>query len=543
VSEPDDLDRGRAAFDERAWETAYQCLSAADGRCALDPGDLDTLAMAAYLSGHTDDCLDVLLRAYSAYIEADDIPRAASCAYWRSFALINRGEHAQIRGWLSRTLKLLDDSGIDCVERGYLVMLRSIQMLMHGEAEAALAGMDEVVPVAHRYGDRNLLAMSSLGRGQAMVVLGRPDEGMALLDEVMAAATANELNAVMTGLAYCAAIEVSQNLFDVQRAHEWTKALSTWCDGQPELVPYSGHCLVHRAEVYQLRGDWTDAALAVEVAHERYEKADDWASNGFAFYQEGELLRHRGRLDAAEAAYQEANRRGHDPQPGWALLRLAQGHPSSAASTSRRLVNESGERFHRARMLRAHVEIMLAVEDLAEARRAADELKSICADVAAPMLHAVAARSDGAVLLADGEAAGALRQLRAAAALWRDLSAPYELARTRELIGVALRSLGDIEGATLEFQAAAQAYEHVGAEPDLARVSARLGRPVTESVLTAREVEVLRLVASGKTNRAIAGELVLSEKTVARHISNIFVKLGLSSRAAATAYAYEHDLV
>jgi ATP/maltotriose-dependent transcriptional regulator MalT len=515
----------------------------ADELAGLEPADLESLAMAAYLSGHTDDCIDVLARAYSAYVDAGDIPHAAACAYWRSFALVNRGDHAQIRGWLARTLKLLDDTATDCVERGYLMMLQSIQLLMSGDLEAAMAGMDEVVPVAKRYRDPDLLAMSSLGRGQALVYVGRADEGMALLDEVMVAATAGELNPVFTGLAYCAVIEVCQNMFDVMRAQEWTRALSAWCDSQPELVPFSGHCLVHRAEVYQLHGDWTGAAYALESAHVRYEKADDWASNGFAFYQEGELLRHRGELDAAEQAYQEANRRGHDPQPGWALLRLAQGQADSAASTSRRLVGESGEPFHRARMLRAHVDIMLAVGDMASARQAADELAEICSGVSAPMLHAVAARADGTVLLAEGDNSAALERLRRSASLWREIDAPYDLARTRELTGLALRGLGDPEGAALEFEAAAQAYERLGAVPDLARL-----RPVDQPSsagggLTDRELEVLRLVASGRTNRAIAGELVLSEKTVARHISNIFVKLGLSSRAAATAYAYEHDLV
>jgi DNA-binding CsgD family transcriptional regulator len=300
---------------------------------------------------------------------------------------------------------------------------------------------------------------------------------------------------------------------------------------------------VHRAEIYQLHGEWQDAALAVETAHHRYELADDWFSNGMAYYQEGELLRHRGRLEAAEQAYQEANRRGHDPQPGWTLLRLAQGQADTAARTSRRLVAEAGEPFRRARMLRAHVDIMLAVGELAEARQASEELSAICSTAAVPMLDAIAERSAGAVCLAENDASTALAPLRRAATIWREIDAPYELARTRELIGLSLRALDDNEGAQLEFEAAATAYEQLGAVPDLQRVRPSVTGADRTSVLTAREVEVLRLVASGRTNRAIAGELVLSEKTVARHISNIFVKLGLSSRAAATAYAYEHDLV
>jgi DNA-binding CsgD family transcriptional regulator len=501
------------------------------------------LATAAYLSGHSDECVDALSRAHHAYLDAGDIPRAAECAYWLAFSLINRGEHAQVRGWVSGALKLLDDGGTDCVQRGYLMTISSVETLMHGDVDGAMTALEDIVPIARRFQDANLLALLSLVRGQGMIGLGRTAEGMALLDEVMVAATANQLSEAITGLAYCATIEACQNAFDVRRAREWTRALSRWCADQPELVPYSGHCLVHRAEIYQLHGDWPQAALAVETAHERYELADDWFANGFAYYQEGELMRHRGRLDLAEQAYQEANRRGHDPQPGWTLLRLAQGQAETAASTSRRLVAEAGERFHRARRLRAHIEIMLAVDDVAEARRAADELTAICADGVTPMLEAIASRAHGAVCLAEGDSAAALAPLRRSAATWREVDAPYELARTRELVGVTLRDLDDSEGAALEFEAAARAYEKLGAEPDLARVSGRTESGGQSTVLTAREVEVLRLVASGRTNRAIANELVLSEKTVARHISNIFVKLGLSSRAAATAYAYQHNFV
>jgi DNA-binding NarL/FixJ family response regulator len=544
VSEPDDLERGRAAFADRAWATAFDHLWTADQRAGgLTPGDLETLATAAYLSGHADECVEVLSRAHQAYVQAGDIPRAAECAYWLAFSLINRGDHAQVSGWLSRALKLLDDDGTDCVQRGYLNMLAAVQTMMQGDVGSALAAMEDVVPIARRFQDRNLLAMTSLARGQGLVLLGDTDHGMALLDEVMVAATSNELSETITGLAYCAVIGVCQDVFDVRRAHEWTRALSRWCGDQPELVPYTGHCLVHRAEIHQLHGDWPEAALAIETAHERYERAEDWFSNGFAYYQEGELLRHRGRLDAAEQAYQEANRRGHDPQPGWTLLRLAQGQAETAARTSRRLVAESGDKFQRARMLRAHIEIMLAVDDVAEARRGADDLTAIWADFPAPMLRAIADRADGAVRLAEGDAAGALGPLRRSVATWREIDAPYELARTRELVGRVLRDLDDNEGAELEFQAAARAYESLGAEPDLRRVGAQDQAPQGESGLTPREVEVLRLVASGRTNRAIATELVLSEKTVARHISNIFVKLGLSSRAAATAYAYENKLV
>ena len=504
------------------------------------------LATAAYLSGHTDECVEALSRAYHLHVEADDIPRAAACAYWLAFSLINRGDHAQVRGWVSRALRLLDDGDTDCVERGYLMTIASVETLMHGDVDGAMSALEDIVPIARRFQDANLLALLSLVRGQAMIVLGRTSEAIALLDEVMVAAMANQLSEAITGLAYCATIEACQNVFDVRRAREWTWALSRWCAEQPELVPYSGHCLVHRAEIYQLHGDWPQAALAVRDGPRTVRARR-------RLVLERLRLLPGGRADAAP----RPPRLGRAGVPGGEPARPrppARMDPAAtragpvratAASTSRRLVAEAGERFHRARMLRAHIDIMLAVDDVAEARRAADELTEICADGVAPMLEAIALRAHGGVCLAEGESAAALAPLRQAAAIWREIDAPYELARTRELVGVTLRDLDDNEGAALEFEASARAYEKLGAEPDLARVGARTGSGGGQrTVLTVRESSRCCdwSPRDARTARSPV-ELVLSEKTVARHISNIFVKLGLSSRAAATAYAYEHDLV
>jgi ATP/maltotriose-dependent transcriptional regulator MalT len=311
------------------------------------------------------------------------------------------------------------------------------------------------------------------------------------------------------------------------------------------LVAFTGQCLIHRSEIMQLRGDWQEAADEAERASKRLLEGSDKKASGAAFYQLAEVRRLRGEFSEAEEAYKNASQFDREPQPGMALLRLMQGRIEPAAAAIRRVLSATKGPLLRARLLPAFVEIMLAATELDEARAASRELEEIAGRFDTEVLSATAAHARGAVELAGGDARSAARSLQQARLTWQALEAPYPVACVRVLTGLACRALGDNEGAVLELEAARSAFAQLGAAPDSARVAALLKRepPNHAGGLTPREMQVLRLVASGKTNKSIAADLSLSEKTVDRHVSNIFNKLAVPSRAAATAYAYEHKLI
>ena len=507
--------------------------------------DLEQIATAEHVAGNRAESEAAWARAHEQYLAEGNAPRAARCAFWLGIQAIESGEHARAQGWFARAQRVLDEGEHDCVERGLLLLPLAIRMAMGGDAANAFATFSRAAEIGKRFGSRDLITFARHGQGRALIHLGRIEEGLALLDEAMVAVTAGEVTPLIIGDVYCSVIEACHEIFDLRRAHEWTEALARWCASQPGMVTYRGLCLVRRAEVMQLHGAWPSAIDETERACECLLQPPPKRAVGTAYYQRGELHRLRGEWALAEDAYRRASEWGRTPQPGLSRLRLAQERIDAAATMIRSALDESKDRFWRARVLPAYVEIMLAAKDVAAAQAGVEELSAMATDVGAPFVRAMAGQAAAAVMLAKGQNETALRTAREAWMLWQDLEAPYEGARVRVLMAQAMRSLGDSDSAGFELSAAQKAFESLGAAHDLALIKGDRDQapPGTASTLSAREVEVLRLVATGKTNRAIADALRISEKTVARHIANIFTKLGLSSRAAATAYAYEHRLV
>jgi len=540
-----ELERGRESCGQRAWADAHHSLLLADRTAPLGVEDLELLATSAYLIGRDDDYLSALDRAHHAYLDAGECVHAARCAFWLGLRLMFKGETGRATGWLARAERLLERAERDCVEQGYLLLPVVEQQLDAADWETAYTTAARAAKFGERYGEADLVSCARHQQGRVLIGQGRVEDGLALLDEAMIAVTADELSPLMTGLIYCSVIDACQQVYALARAQEWTSALAHWCEAQPQMVAFTGTCLVHRAEIMQLHGAWQDAIEEARRACERHSRGIEQQPPAAAFYQQAEVHRLRGEFRAAEKAYRSASRWGCEPQPGLALLRMAQGRTGAAAAAIRRAVSVTTDQLQRTRLLPAYVEIMLTVGDIDAARGACCELENITESFSTGVLGAMAAHARGAVELAEGDARAALGSLRRAVEAWRQVEAPYEAARVRVLAGLACRAVGDDDGAGLELDAARAIFEQLGAAPDLARVDAiTKGAPSGHPHgLTPRELQVLRVVAAGKTNKAIAAELFVSEKTIDRHVSNIFNKLDVPSRAAATAYAYEHKLI
>jgi DNA-binding CsgD family transcriptional regulator len=540
-------DRAPESRPRRDWRAEYAELSARDRHTPLEPADLERLGMAAYLAGDESGNIDILTRAHTLALERGDTRRAARAAFWIAFALIGARELARAAGWAARARRLLEQDRHDCVECGFVLLPQALEHAAGGDLTAAEAAFAAAERLGERFADADLTSLARQGRGRVLVALGHVAAGVSLFDEVMVAVTAGEVSPIVAGVVYCSVISACFEILDIRRAQEWTEALNDWCEAQSGLVPYRGDCLVHRAEISRLRGRWPAARDEATRAYEAL-AGTRGSGEGAAAYALAELHRLRGEVVAAEDAYRLASARGRASYPGLALLRLAHGQAEAARAAIERVMAEPARGRVRAEVLAAAAEIFLAFHDIPAARRAADELKVLAESLNTEGLRAMAASADGAVHLADGQPHQALAPLRDALTIWRDLNVPYEAARVEVLVGRACRALGDADAARLEWQAAAHSFRQFGAAPGLAEVESLMQEPPAARQagaggLTARELDVLRLVARGKTNRAIARELDISDKTVARHMSNIFTKLNLSTRAAATAYAFTHRLV
>ncbi len=530
-----------------AWADTYRSLVGLALE-ELTTADLEDLAVAAYLRGDDDVSARAWEAAYGRHLEAGDSPEAARCAFWLALTLMLSGRMAHASGWLGRAEGAIGDDH-ECAASGYLLIPAMLGALDSGEPDAAADLAMQARQVGASLDDPDLVALAMVGHGQALIARGDTADGLATLDEVMLSVEAGRVGPIASGIVYCAVILECMQVFDLARASEWTDALDAWCQAQPELVPYRGQCLVHQSQLRQAAGEWEEAMAAVALACDRLSDPPHPAL-GLAYYQEGELLRVRGAVDAAADAYARASRAGHEPLPGLALLSLDRGDVHAAAGSIGRGLQEARQPTRRAALLSAAVEIHRVGGDRDAATDAAAELEDIAAGSTSEVIRAMAQHANGGVRLDGGDVSGALAELRAAAATWQKLAMPYEAARTGVLVGLACAALGDTTTASLELENAGATFTSLGAASALAGLKpladglGAASRPASSgTALSERELEVLAHVAAGRTSPEIAEELIISRHTVRRHLENIYAKLGVNSRAAATAYAYEHDLL
>jgi DNA-binding CsgD family transcriptional regulator len=537
----DDLARAREAFERREWISAYTTLADLD-EDDLEASDFDRLATSAYLLGHRNDCVQALQRAYRTALDKEDVLMAARSAGWLAMVLIAGGEQAVGSGWVGRCQRLLDGVDQDVVERGYLAIHLMYRHIFAGEYAEAHALAVQVTDYGVRFNDADLLSMGLMSQGRLTMYAGRVPEGLALLDEAMVGVVTGEVSPIFAGDIYCSFIEACQEVSDFGRAAEWTSALTAWVDEQPGLVPYTGQCAVHRGQLLRVHGELAPALEELDHAVQRYLEAGTPDPAGLAMKERGDILLIRDDLEGARSAYERAIALGHDPQPGLAMLWLAVGRTEAGLTALRRLLADPRDPVHRSQLLPPAVDALVGTGNPEEAAPLAAELAEIATAFGCAALAAWAAFADGTVRVALGDPGAALRRGREALQAWQAQGAPYEAARCRLLVGRALLGLGDPESAMVELAAARRGFADIGAVR-AEREAASLLSPSRPGGLTEREVEVLRLVASGRTNPEIAAALFLSEKTVARHLSNIFTKVDVSSRTAAAAYAFEHQLV
>jgi ATP/maltotriose-dependent transcriptional regulator MalT len=518
------------------WPAEHAALTAAEARRPLTPEELERLSTAAFVLGHDPEVSAYRERAHEAYLEQGRVVEAVRAAFWLGFHLQNRGEHARAAGWMGRIRRLIPPDNEDLA--ALMTQTEAASLMLSGEFAPALPLFQDALAVAQRTGNLDAIVLGAMGSGRCLEMTGHPAEAVAALDEAMVLVTGGNVIPEVAGMAYCAVIDLCMRQYDLRRAQEWTQSLTGWCDEQTGLVPFRGVCLVHRAEILQLRGAWTEAAGAAEDACRRLEGFRQGAL-GAAYYRMAELERQRGRFAAAEQAYQKAAGAGAEVQPGLARLRAAQGNPEAAIAGLDRALAEGPDAQALPAMLAARVDLAIETGDLDTARATAQELAGLAGGQDSTYLRGLAAYAEGAVQLAGDDPRSAIAPLRRAWSSWQALEAPYEAARSRVLVARACRALGDADAEQMELDGARQVFERLGAVTELAALdgSGERGHP-----LSPRELEVLRLLATGATNRAVADQLFLSERTVARHVSNIFGKLGVNSRSAATAYAYEHKL-
>jgi DNA-binding CsgD family transcriptional regulator len=537
------MDLQNGSYREQSWSVVYKVLKSREN--TLNVEELYQLSLAAYLTGHDGESFEMLARTHHRFLENGKIKQAVRCAFWIGMLLMFRGERARGSGWFSRAHRLVEEHKYEGPENGLLLLPAGLGSLGAGNANLALTNFNKALEAGKGYDDPDLTTLSLLGQGQAMIQLGNISEGITLLDESMISVESADISPLVVGIVYCAVIETCQMIFDIRRAQEWTAVLSQWCESQPDLVPFRGQCLIRRSQIRHIHGEWSEALDEMQRACRILSEPPGEPAAGEAYYQLAEIFRLRGDFQQAEKLYIESNKWARKPQPGLALLRLAQNEKDMAIKSIQNTLDEAKTPLQRLKVLPAYIEIMLVHNKTTDARSAVDELNAVAEKYETIFLQAITAYCQGALLLKENDFGAAIKSLRRSLILWNELNAPYEAASVRLLLGIAYRKKGDHDSAGMELTAAQWIFNELEALPDLEKVEALIDEKKAHDLhgLTLREFQVLQLVSEGDKNKTIANKLFISERTVERHLSNIFNKLQVNSRTEATTFAYKHGIL
>ncbi len=479
----DPLAAGREAAARGAWREAYDTLKPAQSE--LNGDDLEMLAESAWWLGNLDEAIGLRERAHAGFLKRGEKLRAAQIALVLSGDFFGKADLAVSQGWFAKAERLLEGEP-ESLEHGYLALFQGMNSLAT-DLDLAIEKAEMAHEIATRFESPDLQALALVTKGRALVLRGDATEGLALLDEATASAVSGELRPLSTGWVYCVTITSCNGVGDYRRASEWTTAAKRWCDGM-DVKGFPGACRVHHATVKRLQGDWAGAEEQAVQACEELQGFDAWTTAA-GFYEIGEIRRRRGDFAAAEEAYQKAKEWGRSPQPGLALLRLAQGKVDAAVSAITRAMEVEGDPISVIRRLPAQIEISLAAGDLKTAREAATQLDELTemfrvGEGRTPAFEASVCLAWGEIRLAEGDAAAAVKKLESAVEIWREVGIPYETAEAQTHLGLALRKVGDEDAAVEELTAARSTFQRLGAVLDAQRVSELLGEvPVTRTFM------------------------------------------------------------
>jgi class 3 adenylate cyclase len=507
--EADALEQARAEAGRQAWRAAYAAYGDVD-RAELTAADFESFGEAAWWSGKLDEALALRERAFAAY-SADGDPRgAARLALALAWDYEGKGSFAVSNGWFANAERLLAD--VDSApEHSRLQLMKALGAMIQGELEAAVAMFDDAYELAKRVGARDDQMLALSGKGRTFISAGRIDEGLALLDEASASAVCGDISAHSAGIVYCITISACQDVGDYRRAVEWTEAANRWCDTL-DVTGFPGACRVHRAEAMRLRGDWSAAEAQALAACEELKDFDQMIPAA-GWYEIGEIRRRRVDLAGAEEAYRTSSELGREPQPGLALVRLAEGKVDAAAAAIARSLEEAQGPLFRLRRLPAQVEIAIAAGDLKTARAALTEMEQTVdaykiGDRRAPAFDATAHYAHGQILLGEKDWSAAITAFKHARTEWQRVGAPYETARARAALGIAYRRSGDEHASTTELEDALATFERLGAAPEAARIKELLGRVETRRTFVFTDIvdstRLLETLGDDKWKRLLA---------------------------------------